>query len=194
MIHLESSSPRNPDIPDNLSQQIDSQQWESFCAQFGSGLRYLIERSCSNHADACFHAVATASIKTMASHSAKPHEMAAVVRAHYRRILPEYSSTSFGTQKTAHVTDEQISGVAASLQIFRNEQQEALKRFYVDSEPAESICGDLGLSIEQFAFLRKVVRQSVDMRLNACPALSRKGPNAVSKTVWTTVRAGSGCA
>jgi len=147
----------------------DSESVQSFYHRYGRGLRYLIRRYRVNNPDECLTAVVNASIEAVLNAEASSDdELPRLILLNLRRTLLNWSTpTPHGEtfDETPSETANETSDLVQILRIFKPAQREALFRFYIKEEGELTICQDLGLTLDQFRFIRKSAKGATQLSI-----------------------------
>jgi hypothetical protein len=147
----------------------DSESLQMFYCRYERGLRYLIRRYRVNNPDECLTAVVNASIEAVLNGEASSDDdLPGLILLNLRRTLLNWSTpTPYGEtfDETPSETANETSDLAQMLRKFKPSQREALFRFYIKEEGESTICGDLGLTLGQFRFIRKSAKGSARLSM-----------------------------
>jgi hypothetical protein len=146
----------------------DADAAEEWITSQSQGVRLLLRRRLGTAASPeLARSILTDSItEVRAGRIASPRQLLEWLRRVARRYASDDSAPA--TTFDSRVTTQQTSRLAEALRGSEPRSREAMRRFYLEGEPADRIAAELGYSFDEFLQLRS------NLRLAVSPVLPRK--------------------
>ena len=149
---------------------------ERLCMQFDAGLRFLLGRFVQPvEASSLAQEVLCAVVRAIrGAEVPDPVDLPALVWAVARPILDQArAGRAEGDQSAVperRPTERQTERIArAVLQAMPTQDQEVLRRYYLEKQSPERVCAEMNLSPERFRLLRSQAKREFEARLQGRP-------------------------